>query len=294
MATPTKWPVVWRGYLRLSLVAFPVRAYSAGGAPGSEIRLNQLHDKCHSRIRYKKTCPLHGETPNDQIVMGYEFAKDQYVVIDPDEVDQLRTESERSIGIEQFLPSTAVAPTYFSGKSYYLAPDGPAGHRPYNLIRDCMADRGLHAVVQAVISKREQIALLWPWGRLLVMSGLEYGAYVRDPAGLEDQVGEASASAQERKLAGQLIDELLQEQFEPDRYRDKYTEKLSQLIEAKVQGREVVAPPQQPSPAVVNLMDALRKSVRRGQGRASGPGKTGSRALAVRRPPRKAQRRKSG
>src|SRR5215204_1354548 len=93
----------WSGSIRLSLVSVPVKGYTALGAEKASISLNQLHEECHSRIRYKKTCPVHGEVPNDEIVMGYEYADDQYAIIDTDELDKLRTENDRAIQIDTFI-----------------------------------------------------------------------------------------------------------------------------------------------------------------------------------------------
>jgi DNA end-binding protein Ku len=100
----------WKGFLQLSLVSIPVKAYTAANSAGSSISLNQLHAECHSRIRYLKTCPEHGEVSKDEIVMGYEYAKGQYVVVDPDELEKLRTESDRSISIDRFVPTSQIDP----------------------------------------------------------------------------------------------------------------------------------------------------------------------------------------
>src|SRR5437667_11190559 len=99
----------WKGFLKLSLVSLPVKAYTATSSGGGEIRLNQLHAECHSRINYKKTCPIHGEVSQDQIVMGYEHAKGQYVVVDTDELDKLRTDDEKAINIDVFIDPSALA-----------------------------------------------------------------------------------------------------------------------------------------------------------------------------------------
>src|SRR3954462_3977380 len=118
----------WKGFLRLSLVSVPVKAYSAAASGNGRIHLNQLHETCHSRIRYQKVCPLHGEVTSDEIVSGYEYAKGQYVVIDEDELDKLRTPAERAINIDKFVPFSTIDPLYFDGRAYYLLPDGPVGN----------------------------------------------------------------------------------------------------------------------------------------------------------------------
>ena len=117
----------WKGFLRLSLVSIPVKAYTASSSGGGDISLNQLHTACHSRIKYQKLCQVHGEVTQDQIVMGYEYSKGQYAVIDTSELEKLRTESDKAISIDTFIKPEDIDPIYFTEKSYFLTPDGPAG-----------------------------------------------------------------------------------------------------------------------------------------------------------------------
>ena len=130
----------WKGYLKINLVSVPVKAYTANASGGGEVRLNQLHKECNSRINYKKTCPIHGEISNDQIVSGFEYSKGQYVIVDPEELDKLRTEDEKSINIQTFIAEDAVDPIYYSGKTYYLVPDGPVGQKAYSVVQQAMID----------------------------------------------------------------------------------------------------------------------------------------------------------
>ena len=123
----------WKGFIRLSLVSVPVEGYSAD-APQEQISFNQLHDECHNRIRYKKVCPVHGEVENHEIVKGYKFGPDQYAIVDPDEIEKLRSEADRSINIDAFIKPSDIDPIYFAGKTYYLAPSGAAAKKPYALL----------------------------------------------------------------------------------------------------------------------------------------------------------------
>src|SRR5579885_1039655 len=136
----------WKGFLKISLVSVPVKAYTATSSAGSEIRLNQLHAECNSRINYKKTCPIHGEVPNSEIVSGYEYSKGQYVVVDPDEVEKLRSPDEKAINVDTFVPPDAIDPTYYSGKTYYLVPEGPVGMHTFAVVRQAMIDQKRFAV----------------------------------------------------------------------------------------------------------------------------------------------------
>jgi DNA end-binding protein Ku len=113
-------PPSWKGHLRVSLVTVPVKAYTATASEGGHIRLNQLHDECHSRIQYKKTCPIHGEVPKHEIVSGYEYSTGQYVIVDPAELDKLRTPDEKALSIQEFIPPDALDPIYQAGTTYYL------------------------------------------------------------------------------------------------------------------------------------------------------------------------------
>src|SRR5579871_6300548 len=124
----------WKGYLRLSLVSVPVQAINAMASEGGKIHLHLLHSKCHNRIRYEKVCPIHGEVPNDEIVHGYEHAKGQYVVIEDEDVDQLRSEADKAINIDTFVSPSEIDPLYFDGRTYYLLPDGPMGAKPYAVL----------------------------------------------------------------------------------------------------------------------------------------------------------------
>ncbi|MGQ0636327.1 MAG: non-homologous end joining protein Ku [Planctomycetaceae bacterium] len=252
----------WKGYLRISLVSLPVKAYTASSGGGARISLNQLHASCHSRIQYKKSCPIHGEVPNDEIVSGYEYTKGQYVVIDTDELEKLRTESDRSINVTSFVQSNAIDPLYHSGKNYYLVPDGPVGQKPYQLIHQAMADEKVQAVAQVVISRKEELVVVRPVEQLLVMSVLNFASEVKEPASFLDEIVSAASSKQELQLTGQLVEALTTDKFDLREYHDVYTEKLTQVIESKVEGKEIVAPPAGEEPHVINLMDAIKQSMK--------------------------------
>ena len=266
----------WKGYLKISLVSVPVKAYTASSS-GAKISLNQLHAGCNSRINYKKTCPVHGEVPGTEIVSGYEYTKGQYVVIDTEELDKLRTERDRSIDISKFVAAGTVEPLYHSGKNYYLLPDGPVGQKPYQLIHDVMQKQDVHAVAQVVISKKEELVLVRPIDRLLTMTVLSYAAEVKEPQSFFDELVESQGSKEEVQLTTQLIDALTTTEFDLNQYKDLYTEKLTQLIEAKVAGKEIVAAAAEGEPQVINLMEAITRSMKQ----IKVPG-------AAEKPPRKA------
>jgi len=254
---------IWKGYLKLSLVSIPVNAYTASASGGGEIHLNQLHDDCHSRIRYVKTCPIHGEVDNSDIVSGYEFSKGQYVVVEPEELEHLWSEADKSIEVDAFIPASSIDPVYYSGKTYYLVPEDPIGQKPYALIRDCMQSEQLNAVAQVVISGKEQLVLVRAVEQLLAMEVLHYDTQIKHPAAFEDGLPTPKLTKSETTMAKTLISALIQKKFDITRYKDEYTDRLTQLIEAKVEGRELVTPPAEEERPIINLMEALKQSVAR-------------------------------
>ncbi|MCY4481662.1 MAG: Ku protein [Spirochaetaceae bacterium] len=261
----------WKGFVQLSLVSVPVKAYTANES-GAQIRLNQLHSDCNSRIAYKKVCPEHGEVSNDQIIRGYEHAKGKYVVIDDDELDKLRTKSDRCVNIEGFVAPDELDPIYHAGRTYYLLPDGPVGQKPYRLLVRGMEENGVNAVAQVVISQREQLVLLRPLEGILAMTVLNHQAKVKSSGIFREEIADAECSAEELQLASTLINASRLEEFDYGKYTDRYVEKLSELIRLKVEGAEVVQTPDTEAPQIINLMEALKESVAAAQGAAADAG----------------------
>jgi len=254
----------WKGYLKLSLVSVPVKAYTANDT-AEEIRLNQLHADCNARVRYKKVCPEHGELKSDEIVSGYEYTKDSYVVIDPSELSKLRLESDKAIAIEGFIAPHEVDPLYFAGRTYYLLPDGPAGSRPYALLHKGMRDSEVVALAKVVMSGRTQLVLVRPIGKLLAMSVLTYAKRIRDLEPFQEELESLEVAPEEDRLTQTLITASRLGEFELDAYTDKYADELGRLIQMKIDGQEIVAAPDLEEPKILNLMDALKKSVAQAQ-----------------------------
>jgi DNA end-binding protein Ku len=262
---------MFKGFLRLSLVSVPVKAVTAT-ASGSDIRLNQLHAECNSRVKYLKSCPTHGEISNDEIVSGYEYAKDQYVIIDAAEISKIRKQNEKTIDITGFISQDQLEPIYFSGRTYYLLPDGPAGNKPYQLMRDAMVEDGLYAIGTAILSGREQMVCIRPVDELIGMSVLTYHSKVKQASQFKDEVKSAKVTKEEMQLTKTLIDASRVEDFDFSQYKDGYVEEMTELIEMKVEGKEIVAAPDPEEPKVINLMEALKASVdsaRKGGGTAA-------------------------
>jgi DNA end-binding protein Ku len=253
--------------LRFGLVSFPVQGFTTKAPEGARIAFNQLHRECHSRIRYIKECPIHGPVTKDDIVSGYEYGKGQYVEIEPAELDEFRSERERALTIDNFIAADEIDPLYLDGRSYFLAPDGADAREPYTVFLQALERKKRYGIGQVVISSREQAVLVRPYGSVLVMEMLYYATELREPGPLVGAIPTIRALDKKLRLAEQVIAHWSEEKFDYAEYVDHYQEKVRSLIEAKVAGRELVTPEVDEEPEVVNLMDALRRSVHRGNGK---------------------------
>lgn len=256
----------WTGFLNLSLVSVPVRAYSASNSAAT-IRLNQLHAQCNSRINLKTVCPSCGEVPRTDLVKGYEYSKDQYVVIDLDELEKLRTHDEsKAIQIDKFIASDQIDPLFYSDTTYYLLPDGAPGQKPYRLLMKAMENKGLYCVAHVVLHNKEQLVLVRPYDGLLSMTVLKYSEQIKPATTFHEELNDAELSKEEFRLAETLVDETIEKEFQLSAYQNKYHDRLKELIDAKIEGKEIVAAPQTETPTVINLMDALQASVEKARG----------------------------
>jgi DNA end-binding protein Ku len=248
----------WSGLLRISLVAVPVKAYAAVSSRSSSLQAHLLHADCGQRIAYHKHCPRHGAVPAEAIVRGYEYAPDQYVVVEPHELDQLRPARDKAVVVEQCVPVAQVDPTLFAGRSLYLLPDGPAAQHPYGVLADSLREAGQGALGRVVLSSQRQLVLVRPAGRVLVLDVLHYPAQVRSAAAWEAELPACAAGAAERALAGKLI-ALCSGPVDWERYRDTSAEELAALLQAKIAQQPPAAPADEP--VLLNLLDALKQSL---------------------------------
>jgi DNA end-binding protein Ku len=256
-APPPRGRPSWSGLLRLSLVGVPIKAYAAVSSTSTS-HFHLLHADCGQRIHYAKCCPQHGAVEGDAIVRGYEYAPDQYVVVEPEELHQLRPARDKALILEHFLPVQEIAPTFFAGRSLYLLPDGPAAQHPYGVLVDALQQAGQGALGRVVLSNQRQLVLVRPCSRLLVLDVLHYPSQVRSVASWEADLPPCAATDAERELAGQLI-ALASGPVDWARYRDTSVEQLAALIEAKRAQQPPVAAAEEP--VVLRLLDALQQSV---------------------------------
>jgi DNA end-binding protein Ku len=265
----------WRGVLRFGLVSVPMQAFNAHLPDKEGVAFHQLHATCHRRIHYEKVCSIHGEVSNDEIVSGYEYAKGKYVVVDPEELDQLRAEKDRALNIDAFIAPEELDPIYFDGRMYFLAPDGKEAAQPYAVLMRAMERQERWAIGQLVLAGRRLLVVVRPDQGALQMAVLHHAQAVQRPTTFVHDLPQVGAADKTARLAEELIENWTEEHFDLSHYVDRYGEEVHKLIETKIHGRQVVASEEkEEEPAVYNLMDALRKSMNhnRRRGKARSPG----------------------
>ncbi|GGK98589.1 non-homologous end joining protein Ku [Mangrovihabitans endophyticus] len=259
---------IWKGAVSFGLVSIAVKLYSA--TEEKDIRFHQVHRTDGGRIRYKRTCSLDGEEVTyDDIAKGYDVGGGEMVVLTDADFSDLPLTSSRAIDVLQFVPADEIDPIMFA-KAYYLEPEGQAA-KPYVLLRDALADADRVAIVKIAIRQREQLATLRVRDDVLVLNTMLWPDEVRavDFGFLDEEIETRPA---ELAMASSLIDSMAGS-FKPEEFTDNYREALQEVIDAKVEGREVVAPeePDEEPAAAVDLMAALRASVERAK-KARGEG----------------------
>jgi DNA end-binding protein Ku len=248
----------WKGYLKVSLVNIPVKVYPATESSAT-ISFNQLHAECQTRINQKKWCSkCEREITSAEVVKGYEFEKGRWVVVADEDIAKVRTESTKVINLVQFAGADEIDPMYVD-RAYYLVPDGSMAADAYAVMRDGM--EGKVGVGKVAIHGRESLVAVKPHKQGLVMYTLHHAAEIRTIEQIDElrevrgKVGPA-----EMKLAKQVI-ESFEGPLDLTDYKDEYQEGLQKIIDAKIAGEEVIAPEEEAPPKVVDLMEALRRSL---------------------------------
>jgi len=248
----------WKGYLKVSLVNIPVKVFPATESAAT-ISFNQLHAECQTRIQQKRWCShCEREVPHSDVVKGYEFEKGRYVVVGDEDIQKVRVESTRVIDLAQFTDDTAIDPIYVD-RAYYLAPDGPVASEAFAVMREGMA--GKAGIGKVALYGREYLVAVKPQKKGLVMYTLHHDAEIRSIDEIEELNSVPSkVRPEEMKLAKQVVATFDGELNLKD-YKDEYREGLRQIIDAKIAGEEIVATEVEDPPKVVDLMEALRKSL---------------------------------
>ena len=248
----------WKGFLKISLVNIPVKVFPATESSGS-ISFNQLHAECQTRIQQKKWCPhCEREVPNSEIVKGFEFDKGRYVVMSDDDLERVRPESTRVIDLVQFADAASLDPMYVD-RTYFLAPDGGIAADAFAVMRDGM--QGKVGIGKLALYGREYLVAVRPFQRGIVMHTLHHAAELRSIDSVDElNTVPEKVKPEEMKLARQVI-QTFEQPLDLAHYKDEYREGLQRIIDAKIAGEEIVATSTEAPPKVVNLMDALRKSL---------------------------------
>lgn len=248
---------VWKGHITFGLVSFPVKLFTA--ARGESISFNQLHKTDHSRVKQVLFCAAEDKPiPRSEIVKGYEYEKDRYVVIDEEDLKKIAPKSAKVMEILEFVKDSEVDPVYYES-SYYMAPD-EAGEKPYALFFDALKKSGYVGVAKITMHSREHIVVLRPGKYGLLLHTMYYADEVRRTEEFRTDV--SLVKDKEREMAMTLINTLAAG-FEPDKYKDTYRENVRTMIDAKVNGEEVVAAPAATPAKVVDILTALQQSLDR-------------------------------
>jgi DNA end-binding protein Ku len=265
---------VWTGTISFGLVNVPVKAYTA--VRDHDVHFNQLEKGTGSRIRNRKVSEKSGkEVDSDDIEMGFEVSKGQYVTFDKEELEDLKPESTRAVEVTDFVALEDVDPIYYE-RTYWLGPDGDAGKKAYGLLLAAMEDRGRVAIGTVVMRNKQYLTAIRPLDGALAMSTMRFADEVvprSDVEGVPDRRTKPDAKA--LKLATQIVDSL-EADWKPEQYHDTYAEELRKRIKAKDEGKEIV---EEDAPAakadVLDLMEALERSVQEAKGGRSAKRSTG-------------------
>jgi DNA end-binding protein Ku len=265
---------IWKGHLTFGLISIPVRMSAA--ARGERISFNQLHKVCHSRLKQPLFCPVcNRNVERSEIVKGYEYEKDQYVLFTEEELDKIEPPSAHVMEILEFVKLDEMDPLYFDA-SYYVAPED-AGVKAYQLLMKAMEESGYGATAKLTMHQREHIVIIRPTAKGMTLHTMFYSNEIR--AAESAPTDKVEIKDQEKKLAEQLIQSLASK-WEPQKYHDTYQDNVRAMIEAKLKGQEVTEVAQPHMAPVIDLMEALKKSIAEKQA-APAPAKQPAASIAV-------------
>jgi DNA end-binding protein Ku len=248
----------WKGYLKLSLVSCPVKLFPATSSSAGKISFNLLHKDTMNRVQQKYHDPELGEIDRADLVKGYQFEKDKYVVVTPEELEEIEIESSKTVDIDGFVDAAEIDPIYFDS-TYYLAPDGPIAEETFAVILEAMKEAGKVAVARIVLSGRERMVTIQPIEDGFRLTTLRSAKEIREPASALEPL-KAKYSPDMLAMASQIIRQK-ETDFDPAAFEDRYEEALLTLVKSKISGGEPVITKAPERGNVVNLMDALKRSL---------------------------------
>jgi DNA end-binding protein Ku len=246
---------IWKGHLTFGLVSFPVRLFTA--ARSESISFNQLHKEDNSRIKQVVFCQSEDKPiPRSEIVKGYEYEKGKYVVVDDEEIKKVAPKTAKVMEIQEFVRADDVDPVFLES-SYYMAPD-EGGEKPYALLFEALKQTKYFGVAKVAMHNREHVVVLRPGARGMVLHTMYYADEVRR----SDEFRTDAGNLKEKELAlAKMLVESLAGEFEPEKYHDAYRDNLRKMIEAKIEGNKVVETPETHIAPVIDIMEALKKSL---------------------------------
>ncbi len=248
----------WNGYLKLSLVSCPVKLYSATSSSAGKISFNLLHKDTLNRVQQRYHDPELGEIDRADLVKGYQFEKDRYVVVTAEELDEISIESSKTIDIEGFVDAADVDPIYLDSP-YFIAPDGPIAEETYAVILEAMKRAKKVAIARIVLNGRERLVAIHPLSEGLKLTTLRSAKEVRDPSSAIEKYT-VKLTPDMLAMAAQIIASKASK-FAPSSFEDRYEEALMTLVKSKIAGGTPVITKAPERGNVVNLMDALRRSI---------------------------------
>jgi DNA end-binding protein Ku len=273
----------WKGFLRLSLVTCPVALYPAT-SESEKISFNQLNRKTGHRIKYSKVDADTGEeVANEDIVKGYKVDTDTFVEVTKEELENVALESTRTIEIDEFVDRSEIDPRYLI-RPYYLVPDGKVGHDAFAVIRETIREMNKVAIGRVVLTSREHIIALEPMDKGLMGTLLRYPYEVRDPAEYFDDIQDVKVTKDMLDLARHIVEQKAGS-FEPDKFEDQYETALVDLINQKRAGKPITGKARPSGENVVDLMEALRRSV---------SGQAAAESKPAKKPAKKARKAEAG
>jgi DNA end-binding protein Ku len=267
MATETTARAIATANISFGLVSIPVKLFSAGNSSAA-VSFNMLHGKCGSRVKQQYICPKEDNVvvPRDEIRKGYEFAKDQYVLFTDEELKALEEQATQTVDVTEFVPLSAVDPVYFD-KAYYLGPD-KGGSKAYWLFAEVLKETGRVALAKYAARGKQYLVMVRAVDEGLVMQQLLYADEVRSisEVGLDRETPKEG----ELKLAKMLVAQASSDEFRPEAYEDDVKKRIQEQLKKKIEtGQEISAPPRPKSGEVIDLMEALRRSLTKGSSKPS-------------------------
>ena len=266
----------WKGYLKLSLVSCPIALFPAT-SERDKISFHQINKKTGNRIKYRKVDAESGDdVESDDIVKGYEVGKGEYLELDPEELEAVAIESKRVIEIDEFVPKKEIDELYLNNP-YYIVPDGEVGAQAFAVIREAIKQEGMVAIGKVVFTSREHIIALEPRGKGMMGVTLRYPYEVRKEEDYFDEIPNEKVPKDMLELATHIV-ETKAGHFNPNKFDDRYEDALKNLLKKKQSGQHIERPTERAPAKVINLMDALRRSVQTERGAAASPKKGTKRA----------------